>query len=488
MPTVGRGYWATYLVGRAEMLSQAQAEVRAQVTNEVAAAAAERKLLIGMIKHYDQQVEEYDKMLAKGRTAEGKSRQGRTVRTSTSAGTESFPLPAASGALLSGQAAIRNVTAALVAETRPPTAVVEMVRGLMDDVKSRHGAPISPGGNVRLAYIQAQQGTLHGLIIGDPEMTAVQRAASIDYAGHQLGIAVGGVGDNADAGALVTAQWDTLYDDETAPFRTSDSREGVRTQIKEDYGLGAAKGAVGSAGEVIAGPAFRQAPGRYSSSSTETLAPGEAARLAKYETPEFKMLAQAYGDDGVIDAAEAKVLTESGVDQDAFLDDVLMQRIMGRGRVTAERESLVGVRRGYREQAASQPGVDTSRERVQGLTRERYGDPVSPTQALLSPKRAKGRSAPKTMRDYAMLGAEQAATFDGDIKVAKGAEAFVSQGADALVSGNPAAAKAVAAAIEKAGIEPTSIPAIYAATFRQAERMADTREQQRLADNKPGQV
>ena len=486
MPTVGRGYWATYLVGRAEMLSQAQAEVRAQVTNEVAAAAAERKLLIGMIKHYDQQVEEYDKMLAKARTAEGKSRQGRTVRTSTSAGTESFVLPAASGAILSGQAAIKNVTAALVAETRPPTAVVEMVRGLMDNVKSSHGAPLSPGGNARLAYIQAQQGTLHDLIISDTEMTAVQRAASIDYAGHQLGLAVGGVGDNADAGASLTAQWDTLYDDTTTPFRTSESREDVRTQIKEDYGLGAAKGAVGSAGEVIAGPAFRQAPGRYSSSSTETLAPGEAARLAKYETPEFKMLAQAYGDDGVIDAAEAKVLTESGVDQDAFLDDVLMQRIMGRGRVTAERESLVGVRRGYREQAASQPGVDTSRERVRGLTRERYGPGgVSATEALLRPKRAVKKAAPMSMRDYAREGASLAVKSDGRLAVAEEDEAVVSQIASALKDGNMDAARAAGANAQKAGS--ANLAQILGAGMQRANDLKNIQAQQ-VAANKPGLV
>ena len=486
MATIGRGYAATYLIGRAEMLSQAQAEVRAQVTNEVAAAAAERKLLIGMIKHYDQQVEEYDKMLAKARTAEGKSRQGRTVRTSTSAGTESFVLPAASGALLSGQAAIKNVTAALVAETRPPTAVVEMVRGLMDNVKSSHGAPLSPGGNARLAYIQAQQGTLHDLIISDTEMTAVQRAASIDYAGHQLGLAVGGVGDNADAGASLTAQWDTLYDDTTTPFRTSESREDVRTQIKKDYGLGAAKGAVGSAGEVIAGPAFRQAPGRYSSSSTETLAPGEAARLAKYETPEFKMLAQAYGDDGVIDAAEAKVLTESGVDQDAFLDDVLMQRIMGRGRVTAERESLVGVRRGYREQAASQPGVDTSRERVRGLTRERYGPGgVSATEALLRPKRAVKKAAPMSMRDYAREGASLAAKSDGRLAVAEEDEAVVSQIANALKDNNMDAARAAGANAQRAGS--ANLAQILGAGMQRANDLKNIQAQQ-VAANKSGQV
>ena len=486
MATIGRGYAATYLIGRAEMLSQAQAEVRAQVTNEVAAAAAERKLLIGMIKHYDQQVEEYDKMLAKARTAEGKSRQGRTVRTSTSAGTESFVLPAASGAILSGQAAIKNVTAALVAETRPPTAVVEMVRGLMDNVKSSHGAPLSPGGNARLAYIQAQQGTLHDLIISDTEMTAVQRAASIDYAGHQLGLAVGGVGDNADAGASLTAQWDTLYDDTTTPFRTSESREDVRTQIKKDYGLGAAKGAVSSAGEVIAGPAFRQAPGRYSSSSTETLAPGEAARLAKYETPEFKMLAQAYGDDGVIDAAEAKVLTESGVDQDAFLDDVLMQRIMGRGRVTAERESLVGVRRGYREQAASQPGVDTSRERVRGLTRERYGPGgVSATEALLRPKRAVKKAAPMSMRDYAREGASLAVKSDGRLAVAEEDEAVVSQIANALKDNNMDAARAAGANAQRAGS--ANLAQILGASMQRANDLKNIQAQQ-VAANKSGQV
>ena len=486
MATIGRGYAATYLIGRAEMLSQAQAEVRAQVTNEVAAAAAERKLLIGMIKHYDQQVEEYDKMLAKARTAEGKSRQGRTVRTSTSAGTESYVLPATiTGGLRGSQDALGVAKDRALASVKPTAEFTGAVRELKAAVRTQFGEPNSEGGNSRLAYVRALQEPLIALIEAD-DMESAQKAASIAYAGEALGAAVGGIGKNADAGALLTAQWNSFHGPDTAPFRTPELRAAEKERIEASFGGEAAAAGIASSAEVIAGGPFHQGPGRYSSSSTETLAPGEAARLAKYETPEFKMLAQAYGDDGVIDAAEAKVLTESGVDQDAFLDDVLMQRIMGRGRVTAERESLVGVRRGYREQAASQPGVDTSRERVRGLTRERYGPGgVSATEALLRPKRAVKKAAPMSMRDYAREGASLAAKSDGRLAVAEEDEAVVSQIANALKDNNMDAARAAGANAQRAGS--ANLAQILGASMQRANDLKNIQAQQ-VAANKSGQV
>lgn len=464
----GISYTTMFYTGRRAMLDQAWQRAAARIDSDVRRNEAEREYLQKAIQSLDEQVEAYDKMLAKAAADAAEARKPLMSRTRTVRTSQSFTAAQSAAATKTNQDVFRTAEQDAVAAMTVPSQVNDQLKTWAQETQRYTDADAMVRRGQMARVINGMMPTLETLDKPGQradlltKMRAIAQSIATDEGEKALvdGLIKMAVDQDREAG-------------EVRRLMTPEGREEELAALRQEYQLGVDVGA--EAREATAGGPTTQTSGGFSTTETdaEVYAPGEAERMARYKTPEFQAAMAAVAD-GVISEDEQAIVAP-------FADDLFLQRMMDRGRIGAERERLAGRRSSRMEELAALGYPDTSPERERAIARGEYGATgITATEALLRPKQAaeKARPDPRVELAYnaALLAAEKP-----DLRPEDEARdrPYIEQTGQALLSGNWGNARNLLESYEKQ-VGGSSVN-ILAAGMQYTDKLQKIQQQQAAA-------
>lgn len=476
MATRGQGYTSTYLRGRREQLESAVAQATATIESDVAKYEAQQKFYRRSIDDLDGQILEYDKLLAKAISEREKLLRPRTTRVTRGGQRESPAIQSyAAGAKVLG--AERDRRRALIKqETQMPVAFAQV---LSEATQQMLSGDLNEATRAERAYLTANQ------IFGSPLFQQLEPAAQQDtFVKVQRQLQMGHPGFDLTKADPDTGKPAVTLSPEAQKYFDPKQREELTKSLEEKADLARLEEASGIAVSAALDRGATLGGGTYSVTKDE-LAPGEAERMKRIQSAEFQAVAKALRDDGVLSDAERAALEKADIDPDKYLDDALMQAVARTGLLMARRGELVGRQETARADLAALVEPDTSEQRRRELTSMQYGPAgITPTQALLAPRRVEERMGEERER----LSAKQA-MLEGVMRAASGDEfdltedenVYASQLAESVLGGNTAGVKQTYNQMREAGYDDDRIRSGFAVASRRAKELASRREAQAAA-------
>lgn len=475
MATRGHGYASTYLRGRREQLESAVAQATATMEEGARKYEAEKDFYQKSLGILDDQILEYDKLLAKAISDREKLARPRTSRV-TRGGSRESPVMSNWGSSTESYLGRLDVANQSVKRDRDmPPAIGEYLSSEVAKIQ----AATDPAEKQRIADVVTDKIFRDQLYLRSPD--AVQ-SDTVKVVNETLSMFVPGY--DLFKPDLATGKPKLPLSEEGIRLLDPSAREALTKQLEEKYRVRelqeAADIAIGlpkKVGATLGG-------GTYSVTRDE-LAPGEAERMKRIQSPEFQAVAKALRDDGVLSDAERAALEKAEINPDAYLDDALMQAVARTGLLMARRGELVGRQEQVRADLAALVEPDMSDERRRELTSMQYGPAgITPTDALLAPQKVKERMGEERER----LSAKQA-LLQGVMRAASGDEfdltedenVYASQLAESVLGGNTAGVKQTYNQMREAGYDDDRIRSGFAVASRRAKELAARREAQAQA-------
>ena len=475
MATRGQGYTSTYLRGRREMLESAVAQATATIESDRAKYDAERSLYNTAITTLDGQILEYDKLLAKAVSDREKLLRPRTTRVTTGGQSEKVSYGAIAGGVAALSKPLSDAMDARDMELKMPA----VFAGQLSETAAKLTAATD------LSTQQALAGNLADEVFTSDLFHALDPGAKADTV-RQINNSLQALVPSFDLFKKGPDGRDNIpLTEEERKYLNPDEYDKLVTTVEERLEIPAirearAKGletAVGEKGTFYGG-------GTYSRTSQE-LAPGEAERMKRIKSPQFQAVAKALRDDGVLSDAERAALEKAEINPDAYLDDALMQAVARTGLLMARRGELVGRQEQARADLAALVAPDTSEQRRRELTSMQYGPAgITPTQALLAPRRVEERMGEERERlsvKQAMIEGVMRAAAGDEFDLTEDENVYASQLAESVLGGNTAGVKQTYNQMREAGYDDDRIRSGFAVASRRAKDLAARREAQAQA-------
>lgn len=473
MATRGQSYASIYLQSRLQSLDNAVAYANNLMGTEQDKYAAEQKAYRDNISSMDQQILEYDKLLADARKAQSELSAPRTGRVTRSAQRETLQADRLANAVKVVSGTKADIDDAAIASVSPDPKMAERIAAAADNARNKNET-----GSLALNDIQQLVNGFSAEIesqINEPHKRAATRmalAGVILQAGPE-----GFTEQQAIATAFRGAGEETIA--AASPESIKEKMDSVRKS--RDY---ARAEEVGKSVEEALSRGAYYGGGQVTSVTREEALPGEAARMALIRSEGFKKTANALRDDGVISAEERKALLDQKINPDDYLDNDLMQAIARTGTLTSERTSLVGRRAAAQEGLASLIAPDASIQRQKELTSMFYGrEGIAPQESFFKPKKTQQK-----IKDRVEDMTARQAMFSGFMKAASGKatqideadNVYASQLSRAIESGNEEAVNQSFENMRQAGFDATRLTDSFAVAAQRAREMESTRKAQEI--------
>lgn len=468
MGTVGQGYVATYLNSRRQLLEEGAAMATARIDSDQRKYEAERVYYRKMIDGLDDQILEYDKLLAKAVKEREALMRPRTTRVTRGGQRESAVMSNLAGGTKALMGIRDNAAATAENSVSMPAAFGAV---LADAVMKGRNEALNPAERQTLAQDAAAS------ILGAKafqDLGPGQKAKTVAEVGNQLKLIDNSFALNPQA--YLTPEEQKLLD----PEELENLRQSVYIEQKgpeAEAGMDVGFDALRTRGAFLGGGSY--------STTREELAPGEAERQARIQSPEFQAVAAALRDDGRLSEEERAKLEEQGVKPDEYLDDALMQAVARTGLLMSRRGELVSRQAGARADLEALVAPDTSDQRRRELTAMHYGPAgVTATQALFAPKSVhEGMRAERerlTAKQAMLRGVMRAAA--GDVpEIDEESNVYAAQLTDAIKQGNKPAIRETFQLMSEAGYDDERLTSSFAVASSRARQLEQRREAQAVA-------